>query len=321
MVKKIRNRIALSIKSRRLNVFLLFFLIASVVLILYKLSKVQTKTYSFKIHTIHTPKELVGLNVDSLKLDITVKATGYKLLKYYFGQPSINLEFDNLVKQGDSVYVWNKGSGLSSVNDNFELGEEIQAISPEKLTFLYDVNTVSKVPVKLNHKLGFTQGYDLVSYFELSPDSVTVIGPESVVSHIKQLQTDTLVLENVNADISKKINLFLPDSIKKLKFSTKTIEVIGKVDKFTEGTFKVPIMVKNVPENYSLSIFPKEITITFYTNLSNFNKVEAKDFKVECDYAKVTSERPYLEPVLVKKPETVKSAKVNQNRVEFILNE
>lgn len=320
MVKKFKNKIALSIKSRRLNVFLLFFLISSVVLILYKLSKVQTKTYPFKINMVHLPEELVGLNTDKLQLNITLKATGYKLLKYYFGTPKIDLEFKDLVQQADSVYVWNKDSGFSSVSDDFKVGEEIESVSPEKLVFYYGVNEIAKVPVILNSKIEFTQGYDLVNKFELSPDSIVVIGPKSVVSEIKALKTDTLVLENVNSDILKEVTVFIPKKYSKIKYSNKTVKAHGSVDKFTEGTFKVPVMVKNVPKGYNLSIFPKEVNITFYTNLSNFSKVEAKDFKVECDYSKVSKENTFLEPVLVKMPKTIKNAKINQNRIEFILN-
>ena len=320
MLKRLKHKVVTSIKSGKFNVFLLFLFFALVILFLSKLTKTHTKTIAFKVNTINMPQEYVMLNKDSMLLDITLKAQGYKLLGYYFKTPKIDLDFKTLEKLNDSIYYWDKRSNFLQLENNFGEGMEIAQVKPDRLLLQYDVNDIIKVPVVLNSRIEFSQGFDLFGRFQLTPDSVTIIGPKSEISKINFIKTDTLSLKSVNSDIFKKVRLLMPQDYDKFKISNNSVEVSGSVEKFSEGTLKVPIVLKNVPINTQIKTFPREVMVTFYTSLTNFNEVKAKDFKVECDYNLVTKEKPYLEPKLVAKPDIVKSARVNQERVEFILN-
>lgn len=321
MVKRLRNKILTSIKSGKFNVFLLFFLISAMVLVFSKLSKIQTKTFTFQIDNNNLPQELVLLNKKDLKLNITLKAEGYKLIDYYFKKPKMVFDFKTLNKLNDSTYIWDRNSGFPELNNELKRGEEILSITPDTLRFLFDINAVAKIPVQLKSRVGFTQGFDMINSFKISPDTITIVGPKSVISEWQYVATDTLVLNEVNKNISKKVNLNIPKEYGQVKISDKFVEVSGEVDKFSEGTVNVPVSVKNVPEGFTLKIFPKDVTITFYTSLSVYNQVNGNEFKVECDYSKVTKDKPYLEPLLIVKPSNVKSARINQNRIEFVLTE
>lgn len=320
MVKQLKNRVTSSIKSGKFNVFLLFLLLSLIILFLSKLTKTHTKTIAFKVDTINLPEEFVLLKKDSLFLDITLKAQGYRLIGYYFKTPEINFDFKALEKLNDSIYYWDKNSNFLQLENNFNDGVGIAQVRQDRLFLQFDINDVIKIPLVLNSRIEFAQGFDLSGTFQLTPDSVTIIGPKSEISKINFIKTDTLSLKNVNSDIHKKVRLMLPKDYLKYKISSNFVEVSGSVEKFSEGTLKIPIALKNVPVNTQIKTFPREVTVTFYTSLSNFNEVKSKDFKVECDYNMVTKEKPYLEPKLVAKPDIVKSARVNQERVEFILN-
>lgn len=320
MVKQIKNKVIASIKSGKFNVFLLFLFFSLVILFLSKLTKTHTKTIAFNINTTNLPQEYVMLNKDSLFLEVTLKAQGYKLMGYYFKTPKLDFDFEALNKLNDSAYYWDKKSDFLQLENNFNEGIEIAQVKPDRLLLQYDVNDIVKVPVVLNSRIEFAQGFDLFSKFKLSPDSVNIIGPKSEISKISFLKTDTLELKNVNSDIVKKVRLLIPENYQKFKISSASVDVSGDVEKFSEGTIQVPVLLKNVPEDIQIKTFPREVTVTFYTSLSNFNEVKVKDFRVECDYSLVTSEKQYLQPKLVAKPDIVKSARVNQERVEFILN-
>ena len=321
MVKKIKNKILTSIRSGKFNIFLLFFLISALVLVFSKLSKIQTKTFTFKIDNNNLPQEFVLLNKNDLKLNITLKAEGYKLIDYYFKSPKIVFDFKILTKLNDSLFIWDRNSGYSELNNEFKRGEEILSVTPDTLRFQYDINTVAKIPVLLKSRVGFVQGFDMINSFKITPDSITVIGPKSVISEWKYVSTDTLVLNEVNKNVSKRVRLDIPKKYSQVNVSNKYVEVSGEVEKFSEGIVNVPVSVKNIPEGFALNVFPKDVTITFYTSLSEYNQVNGNEFRVECDYTKVTKDKPYLEPVLTAKPSNVKIARINQNRIEFVLTE
>ncbi|UKM63600.1 YbbR-like domain-containing protein [Flavobacteriaceae bacterium GSB9] len=317
MIKKIKKGILSSIKSKRINVFVLFLLLAFIILIFTKLSKEYTHTVSFRIEKTNVPDKYVILN-DSVNLNITLKTHGFKWMKYAFYRPKIKIDFTEDVYKKDAVFEWTKSKAFLE-NTQFDKEVDLLNLSPDTLRFRYGVNLIKKVPVKVNTDIKFSLGYDLAGKVASEPDSITVIGPNIIVSKINFLETEPLTMVDVRTDVNKTVTLKLPDEKANLKFSETKVDLKAKVDKFTEGTLKIPITMINVPQEITLKYFPKTVGVSYYVSLSDFANVTAKDFKVVCDYTKAAQNQSFLIPELVKWPETVKNAKVNQKHIEFII--
>ena len=316
-MKKLKADIIASFKNKRINVFILFLLFAFVILIFTKLSKEYTNTIPFEIEKLNVPQENVILN-DSLNLNITLKTHGFKWLKYYFSEPKIEIDFSEDVYKKEGVFVWNKSSSYLN-NTQFDKQVEILSITPNPITFRYGDNMVKKVPVILKAYISFSPGFNMSSSLISEPDSITVVGPDILVSEITALETEVLTLKDVRADLSETIQLKLPKSISNLKFSSKQIVLKGQVEKYTEGTLKIPVSIINTPKNTKLKYFPKVVSVSYYVSLSSFNTIVPKDFKVVCDFNKTNESQSFLIPELVQYPETVKNARVGQQRIEFII--
>lgn len=320
MLKALKSKILASVKSKRLNVFVLFLLSAFLILLFNKLSKEYTNTLTFNIKKINVPDEDVILN-DSLSLDVTLKTHGFKWLKYYFSKPEIRVDFNKDVYKKDSLFIWHKTSAYVQ-NTQFSSQVKVLNISPDTLFFQFDENMVKKVPIVLQSDIKFSPGYDRASAFNLKPDSITVIGPEVKVSKIHHIETESLALKEVRTDVLKTVKLKLPQQNQKhkdLKFSAVQTVLNAKVDKFTEGILKIPVQLINVPENVTLKYFPKEVNVTYYVSLSDFNAITAKDFKVVCDFSKTVNNQYFLVPEVAEYPKKVKNVKINQKRIEFII--
>lgn len=317
MIKKIKSKILASIKNKRINVFILFFLFSFVILIFTKLSKSYTNTVSFGIEKTNVPQEYIILN-DSAKLNITLKTHGFKWLKYAFSNPKIKIDFSKDVYKKGDVFQWSKSEAFLK---NTQFGDQIELLnlSPDTLRFRYGVNMVKKIPIKINAHLEFSKGYDVLGNIRAEPDSITVVGPNILVSKIDVLETEELSLTDVRSNISETVNLKLPQNQTDLKFSENQVTLKAKVDKFTEGTLKIPITLVNVPRGVVLKYFPKTVSVSYYVSLGEFASVTENDFKVICDYSKVSPNQSFLIPELVKWPKAVKNTKVNQKHVEFII--
>lgn len=320
MIKTIKSKIISGLKNRKLNVFLLFLLLSFTILIFTKLSKQYTNTIVFNINKVNVPQEVVILNDSNTTLNITLKTHGFGWLKYYFKKPSINVDFELDAYKTPTRYVWAKTKSYLN-STQFSKQVELLNIKPDTLVFRYDVNMVKKVPVILNAHIEFSPGYDVFGAVKTNPDSVIVVGAKELVSKVKKIETDLFKLNDVKANISQSVILKLPQKNKGLQFSAKSVTVEAIVEKFTEGTLKIPVNIVNVPEGLSLNYFPKFVNVTYYTSLNNFSNITSKDFKLVCDYNKVTPAQSFLTPELIKIPETVKSAKINQQRIEFIIKE
>ncbi|TGV01715.1 YbbR-like domain-containing protein [Flavivirga rizhaonensis] len=316
-MKKLKSDILASIKNKRINVFILFLLFAFIILIFTKLSKEYTNTIVFDIEKVNVPEENVILN-DSVVLNITLKTHGFKWLRYYVSKPKIKIDFINDVDKEDGVFLWNKSKAYLD-NTQFDEQVELLNISPKRLAFRYDVNLVKKVPIKINATVNFHPGYDVADKLVSDPDSIEIIGPNVLVSKIHHLETEDVIFNDVKSNLSEITNLKLPENTSDLKFSANSITIKGDVEKFTEGTLKIPVSIINAPKGVKLKYFPKEVNVSYYISLSHFNSVTNKDFKVVCDYTKAVGNQSLLVPELVKSPKTAKNIKMNQQRIEFII--
>lgn len=316
MIKSIRTHIIASIKNKRINVFLLFLLSSFVILIFTKLSKEYTKTISFEIEKFNVPQEYVILN-DSINLNITLKTFGFNWLRYAMSKPKIAIDFSKDVSKEGSVFIYNKSKAYLN-NTQFDKNIEVLNLEPERLVFRYDVNLVKKVPIKINTDIQYRIGYDRASEVIAEPDSVVIVGPEILVSEYEFLETDTLKLSNIRGDIKQSVTLKLPNNESDLKISVEHVTLSAKVEKFTEGAFKIPVELINVPKGLQVKYFPKEVTVSYYVSLSDFKMISKKDFKVVCDFQKVNESQTVLKPELVLFPEVAQNTKIDYQRIEFI---
>ena len=318
MIKNLKSEIVTSIKNRKINVFFLFLLFAFIILIVTKLSKEYTNTVAFDIEKINIPQKNSILN-HSEKLHITLKTHGFKWLQYYIAPPKIKIDFLKDVYKKEGVFVWNKSVAYLN-NTQFDKQVELLNISPDTLFFKYAVNLVKKVPVESNITIHFSPGYNTSNNMILNPDSITIVGPDVVVSKINFLETKDITFNDVKSNLSEKIALNLPSNNQDISYSSQEVLVKTTVEKFTEGTLSVPIIIINTPKDKELKYFPKKVTVSYYVSLSNYNNVTNNDFKVICDYNKISDNQTFLIPEFEKISEKVKSAKINQQRIEFIVN-
>ncbi len=321
MIKKLKRNIITGIKNKKINVFFLFLLLSFLILIFSKLSKEYTNTIIFNIDKVNVPKEYVILNDSNAKLNITLKTHGFNWLKYYLSKPEITIDFSKDVKRKGALYVWDKSKIF--INSESEFGNQVELlnVSPDELYFKYDVNLIKKVPVIVSDQISFSPGFDAINSIKVEPDSIQIVGPNDMLVNIKSIETEKITLENIKSDILKVVKLKIPKNNKDLIFSNEEVNLSLKVEKFTEGSLKVPIILINIPDSLSIKYFPKTINVIYYTSLNNFNEISAKDFKVICDFSKVNNSQTFLLPELNKITNKVKTAKINQQHIEFIITE
>jgi len=317
-MKVFKQNILSYFKSKRLNVFLLFIVLAFLFSVLSKLSQRYTHSFTFKINAINVPEEHVILNDSTNTMTIALTTYGFRHIKYYLKQPKINVDFSDLDKT-TSHYKWIESNELSKIINQFDTNIDVENITPDTITFSYDTNSVKLVPVKLVSNIKFSAGYDVIDTYQLEPDSVKIIGPKSITDSIVEIKTKPLDLENIIADIKQIIELDIPKELKEIKTLKNTVEIKGTVEKFTEGTIDVPVNVINIPEKVKINFYPKTIPVIFYTSLSDFKSISSSSFLVQCDFNTITDNSTYLVPSIVKRPDNIKSAKLNVKQIEFII--
>lgn len=317
----LKSKIESLIKTRRINIFLLFLTLAFGILLLTKLSKSYTNTFVFNINKINIPDEEVILSDRNQKLQITIKTNGFELLKYHLAKPDVTIDFSQQIDKTDKEYIWTKNKAFVNLSNQFNKNIEILNIIPDSLLFAYDLSAVKMVPIELLTDIKYSPGFNLSEKMILIPDSIKVIGAEVLLSQLTKIQTDTLKLNDIKQDISNDINIQIPEAFNDLKFLSSNVKVSGKVEKHTEGTLRIPVDVINIPDKIKIKHFPKSVNVTYYTSLANFNLIQESQFKVICDYNKIVNGQFFLIPEIVERPTTIKHAKIKEEQIDFIITE
>ena len=320
MFNKLKAKFSKSIKSRKLNVFGLFFLLSFCFWALTKLSKSYSETISFELVYKNVPEEH-HVNLDSTKkVNVTVNAYGFNLLRYSFYKPKLEIDFKTDVILKNKTYIWNAQQNTPKIGSKFRNSVDIISIHPDTLRFPYQSLEVKKVPVITDVSIEFASGYDMSSKIKVIPDSIKIIGSKKMISKIDYVTTEKLELKNINSNIERSLDIEMDEALKSLKLSTKSVTLKGHVEKFTEGTFNVPVTIINLPSGTNINYFPKTIPVAYNVSLNNYKLVKSSDFKIECDYRNIENTgKTFLIPQLTKVPETVKSARLKQKKVEFIV--
>jgi len=316
----IKSKIQEAFKSGKINVFFMFLTISFIILLLSKLSKDYTKTVTFDIKVVNLPEEEVIIKDSTHKMDILLKTYGFKLMRYYLSNPKLTVDL-NKQQNLNNQYVWTASNNLANVKLQFADNVEVESIKPDTIIFNYDVNFVKKVPIVVVDKINYAPGYNMIEDYVLDPDTVRLIGPRVIVEAINQIKTDTLTLNSVKTNINETLKLSLPEQIETIAMSAKRVNVKATIDKFTEGRLEVPITLTNLPKGISVNYFPKKVSVIFNTALSNYNSIESKDFKIVCDYSELNEQASFLIPKIEVAPKKVRSARINQSKIEFIISQ
>nr|WP_321224575.1 CdaR family protein [uncultured Psychroserpens sp.] len=320
MVKSLQAKLGRSIKSKKLNVFGLFFLLAFLILVITKLSETYVETIPFTIQYKNLPDKNI-ITLDSIpKVNVTVSTHGFKLLSYYFYDQNYQLDFKNSTYINDNTYVWLADKSVYDLKQFLGNNVEIISVKPDTLLLPFGTLSVKKVPVVLTSKINFVPGYDTLNGVEIKPDSVNIIGAEKQIDTINFINTKRLDFEDVKTNINSTLDLEFPNASDKLKLSATKVNVSAQVDKFTEGTFDIPITILNLPNSVEINYFPKHIKVSYYLSLDDYNDIKPSDFIIECNYNEVlNSNNSFFKPKLIVNSAKVKSARMKQNKVEYII--
>ena len=318
MTKKTKNIKTKSAQEKRLNVFVLFLFLSFLISLLVKLSNNSTQTLNFELSPTELKSNEVIISEVPKSINVTISGRGFELLKYYIEKPVIEVDFSQL-RKNNTQYVWSESEQLDKIINYFDSKIVVKSINPDTVVFPFDSQFIKKVPVVVIVNPTFAVGFDLIDDFRSSPDSITVIGPESILKTINSVQTKKIELNEINSSVDIPVELNISPSLSQLNLSHQSVSVVANVGKFTEGIVNVPVTIVNVPEDLIINFFPKEISVVFYSSLEAYASIDGTDFTVECDFNLLTADNNYLNPVLVKQPFDVKTAQLKITQLEFII--
>ncbi|MDP4185422.1 MAG: hypothetical protein Q8862_09715 [Bacteroidota bacterium] len=315
-----KNRI-----DRKLLVYLICVLIASVFWFLNAMSKDYNATVTLPVRFVNPPqnKILVGKMPD--KLNLKVNGYGFSLLRYKLKLSFYPITFNiseltgsSQKNSGSSIIKIRTSSFLSQIGAQLSSDIKLQSIEPEDLYFRFEPVKYKKVPVVPSCKISYEKQYEEYGKPVVNPAYVLVKGPASMINSLKYLTTEPKEFKKVNRSIQFDAKLNLRDN---LSCELKNVNVYIPVEQVTETRLNVPIQIKNLPEGFDLKTFPSHILVTCVVPLSQFQKVDPDDFAAMVDYnmIELNKDSKKLAVTFDHVPTNISNFTFNPHEVEYLI--
>ncbi|GGW43180.1 hypothetical protein [Arenibacter certesii] len=307
------------LQKRKVKLFLIFLLGSSLAWFISNLAEQYTNEATFDLHYHSSPDSLLLKKVSKKNIRVRLKASGYQLLVFGFKNKVVNVDLSALRERGRKYYM--SPMDYRGQIEN-ELSKYIEILDMDRDTMFFSFQRLvkKKVGVASMVNIDLDQHYLLDKDVKLTPDSITVIGPEIELADLEFIPTKNMTLTKLTGDFSKTVDLELPTDLENTTYSTNQIRVEGEVFKFSERILTVPINVINVPEGVVVRTFPETAEVLCRDRLVNLKKLKENDFEVSADYALFDeNDDNILNLEITKKMESINVVRLKEDKVEFIL--
>lgn len=277
--------------------------------------------YPYAVKTVlkynNIPQKKAFHPLQSDTVDLQVEGTGWQLLfaRLRIRPQSIAISLEKLNNRNFILF----SEQLYNVNNQLETSQKIISVRPDTLYFDFSEKTVKKVPVKLVSDLSFVKQFGIANPIEISPDYVTISGPEEELDKINEWKTDSLILKDVQYT-SKSMVGMAQSKMKNVSIFPASVEVKVPVDEFTEKVLDVPLKVINNKEYYSVKLYPKKVKVTFLVALSKYNQINEEFIEAVVDMNEwKTLNHDKLRVKIMRFPDFCKLIQIVPEKVDFII--
>jgi YbbR domain-containing protein len=286
---------------------------------LINLSKEYKTEIVFDVEYENLPQEKVFRENPVNQIKLVIKGNGFKLFSTNIFSKKVVLSLDKYKRKKRKYYLVTEEQ-KPQLQEQLKSGLELLDIVEDTIHLNLGTFRTKKVPIKFTNTIKFKPGYGF-SGVNIKPDSVLISGPQDEIDLISSVATKNVNIEEVSEDVKIKIDLDLSSGFENIKLSNSSVEAQIFTDKYTEGTFELPITIINKPAELDLKVYPKKVTVTYKVGLKNYSKITEDSFEVFCDY-KSSEEKglTYLVPGFKKKSNLVSSVRITPQKIDFLIH-
>jgi len=302
-------------------IFLVCIIIAAFFWLLIKLGDLYPVSYNYKISYSNVPVEKRLTNIIDTTLNISFTARGYDILRLNMTESTESMTIDlddykieNIINDKYSINIDLIKEELANY---INIKESDVKLSKNTLQFILDELYEKEVEVKGRHLIEFKDQFDLYEKELLSPQTVLVFGPLSVLDTLDFIYTEEIRLSNIYKDQNIKVRLYNP-SPELLNLEPEKVNVQLRVERFTESYIETDIDLSGLPE--TIRTFPSVIRINFKVAQKDFSNIQAKQFKIIPEIENIDlNEAKRLRLKIVEKPDFIRNEWIVPTDVEFLI--
>lgn len=244
---------------------------------------------------------------------LNLNAQGWRLLSILSTK---EISFRCMLPTKESIYKYQL---TSSASDNQWLNSEVKVVdvSPAFLQIELDKKVSKKVKVNPIANLNFKKGFGLARQLNVFPDSVTLIGARSLLSHINEVRTDDLIVDQISNSFIEQIKINISPGV---ELSPSYVKIYGDVQKIVDREMtNIPIEIKNIPKNKTILLLPDKISLSVRGGINFLGRMTKEDFQVFIDYRDIISDTLATVSPTVIPPKYVRLIYLDPERIKYII--
>ena len=315
MIKNIKR----VLKKRKAKVFFIFLACSATIWFLKALSQTYVSTAAFDLKYENLPDGYLFKGASKEEMDVKLRAGGFQFLGFNFKNNVVSIDVSEAQKNAGKFFI---PENNYRVQIEKQLSESMALLEIDNDTLFLNMLPVitKKVPVKPRMQIDLGQNYLLDGKVKISPDSISITGPEGEIDSIFQLRTEKIILPDLTDDFTEELNIAVSPQLKNTSISETEVVLSGRIVRFSERVFQVPVTVINVPKQIEIKTFPDMVSVVCKAKIKRLKLLKETDFQVTADYA-TQRDRPSEELFLKlsKRPEGLHSVRLKVKNAEFII--
>lgn len=303
-------------RSRSVLLYLLFVVISTALWCIVTFNNAITVDMDIPVK-ITAPSNVHFLDSKPATVTVSVSSRGSSFVKYLFmSAPTLELKFDD----------YNDDSGLfrvepaqlkKALNTLFQGTATINSALPGEISLRYTDQVGKKVPVIIEQDIQLASAYALAGEIKQNYDSVLVYGDRKTLQGITEVHTFLVKEVGLTDTLCRKVKL---EPHAGAVFEPNYVEIMIPVEKMIQKSIKIPISVRNVPQDVNVVVFPSTVDVSFRVPMSYY-KNNANAVTAVVDYNSININTPgnKVELRVGEVPGAYKDVILSLDSVEYII--
>jgi len=298
---------------KKLNIFIASVIFAFILWGSISLSDMYYTNVDVKLTLYNFPQGYTTGSQLPEKIKLRVKGQGWRLVSINIGPES---EFRVSVDGDSGSQNVNLSNYLES--NRWLLSDvEIINIFPDSLRFFVERIISRKLPVISGLGLEFKPGYGLASDIVLSPDSVVVSGPFSLLKTMKEIRTVDKSLSLLDSRTKLEVNLPVMNGI---EYNANLIEVVLDIQRIVDKQFEnITVDVIDIPQRKEVVLLPNKIGFNVRGGIEILGKLQPDQFRAYVRYQSLVQDTTGSVTPVLEMPKNVTLQYLKPDRLRYVI--
>lgn len=308
-------------KSSESLVFLFFLFISFCFWLLQSLNETFDVEVEIPLALKYVPEDVMITTDMPEVVYAVVHDRGTALTRFMFGKrmDTVSVDFTHYDRGRlfDRVMV-PKTDVIRGIQSNLKNSSQVKTLRPDTIDFYYNRGIKARVPVCLSGIVSAAPQH-YVQKTHITPDSVDVYAPSSVLDTLQAVYTKPVTIQDVVHSQVRDVQLNMSPG---MKSEPASVSLSVDVDYYTEKTVEVPVVGLNFPGDKALRTFPSKAKVTFRVGAARFHEITPDMFVLLITYEELlqnTSSKYHLH--LKSMPEGTSNPRIDPQEVDYLIEE